>query len=133
MLRWIVVVLAAAALALKTPPPLPDSFYGLEARTLEDEDFSFERLRGKVVLITNIASECGYTEDKCGDRLRRYRSAANARRVVAATKSSRRCKTSLPTTSSLSDFHAISLASKSLAREGRFASLPRARARRFRS
>ena len=28
-----------------------------------EEDFSFVKLKGKVVLITNIASECGYTED----------------------------------------------------------------------
>ena len=55
--------LAFAAAARSREELLPDSFYGLMARTLEDQDFSFEELKGKVVLITNIASECGYTED----------------------------------------------------------------------
>jgi glutathione peroxidase len=36
-------------------------FYSLSCKTLEGEDFSFEQLRGKRVLIVNTASKCGFT------------------------------------------------------------------------
>jgi glutathione peroxidase len=36
-------------------------FYSLSANTLEGEQFDFEQLRGKRVLIVNTASECGFT------------------------------------------------------------------------
>ena len=36
-------------------------FYSLSAMTLEGEDYNFEKLRGKKVLIVNTASECGFT------------------------------------------------------------------------
>lgn len=39
----------------------PVDFYSLSANTLEGEAFSFEKLRGKKVLIVNTASECGFT------------------------------------------------------------------------
>lgn len=36
-------------------------FYSLSCNTLEGEEFSFEQLRGKRVLIVNTASKCGFT------------------------------------------------------------------------
>lgn len=37
------------------------SFYDLSAKDIEGNDFSFESLKGKRVMIVNTASECGYT------------------------------------------------------------------------
>lgn len=36
-------------------------FYDLKERSIEGPDFDFKKLQGKVVLISNIASQCGYT------------------------------------------------------------------------
>ena len=37
------------------------SFYDLEAETIDGSQFKFELLKGKKVLIVNTASKCGYT------------------------------------------------------------------------
>ena len=37
------------------------SFYELKAKTIDGEDFNFNSLKGKKVLIVNTASKCGYT------------------------------------------------------------------------
>ena len=37
------------------------SFYELEAKTIDGELFKFSQLKGKKVLIVNTASKCGYT------------------------------------------------------------------------
>jgi glutathione peroxidase len=37
------------------------SFYDLKVKKLNGEDFDFDQLRGKRVLIVNTASECGFT------------------------------------------------------------------------
>lgn len=37
------------------------SFYDLKAKTIDGKDFSFTTLKGKRVLIVNVASECGFT------------------------------------------------------------------------
>lgn len=38
------------------------SFYDMEAKDIHGETFKFESLRGKVAIIVNVASYCGYTE-----------------------------------------------------------------------
>ena len=47
----------ACAKAGGPPPPIAESFYDLEATTAEGETLDFGGLRGKVVLVTNVASE----------------------------------------------------------------------------
>lgn len=37
------------------------SFYDLKAMTLEGQDYDFNALKGKMVLIVNTASKCGFT------------------------------------------------------------------------
>ena len=37
------------------------SIYDFKVQTLEGEDFSFEQLKGKKVMIVNTASKCGFT------------------------------------------------------------------------
>ena len=39
----------------------PTDFYSLSAETIDGAEFSFEQLRGKRILIVNVASKCGYT------------------------------------------------------------------------
>lgn len=39
----------------------PESFYSLKAISNKGEEISFEKFRGKKVLIVNLASQCGYT------------------------------------------------------------------------
>ncbi|KAG2449427.1 hypothetical protein HYH02_005574 [Chlamydomonas schloesseri] len=36
-------------------------FYGLSTTTLQGQPFPFSQLKGKVVLIVNVASKCGFT------------------------------------------------------------------------
>jgi len=36
--------------------PIAASFYELQSTTIDGEPYSFEQLRGKVVMITNVAS-----------------------------------------------------------------------------
>ncbi|KAG0194680.1 hypothetical protein DFQ28_007826 [Apophysomyces sp. BC1034] len=40
--------------------------YSFSARSLQGEDISLERYRGKVLLIVNTASECGFTPQYAG-------------------------------------------------------------------
>jgi len=39
----------------------PQSFYDYTATTIDGEEFKFSNLKGKKVIIVNVASKCGYT------------------------------------------------------------------------
>jgi len=54
---------AVAALALIALPLKSENmgFYSFTVQTIDGEEFSFEQLKGKKVLVVNTASECGYT------------------------------------------------------------------------
>lgn len=54
-----ILILLLAVLILNTQTT---DFYSLTAKTIDGKDFSFEQLRGKRVLIVNVASKCGYTK-----------------------------------------------------------------------
>lgn len=41
--------------------PKQISFYSLKAKTIDGKEFDFSTLKGKRVLIVNVASECGFT------------------------------------------------------------------------
>jgi glutathione peroxidase len=66
-------------LGLRSPSlPAPDSLYDLSLKTLDGETISFDRYRGKTLLIVNTASKCGNTpqyaelqslHEKFGDRV----------------------------------------------------------------
>lgn len=51
------------------------SIYDLTARTLEGDERGFEQFRGKVLLVVNVASRCGFTPQYSGLEAlyRRYR------------------------------------------------------------
>lgn len=48
-------------LAIHNPENKVMSFYNLQAETIDGEKFDFSSLKGKRVLIVNVASECGFT------------------------------------------------------------------------
>lgn len=45
---------------------MTDSFYDLEATTLDGKPYSFDQVKGKTVLVVNTASSCGYTPQYAG-------------------------------------------------------------------
>lgn len=49
-----------------TPMPTPASFYDLKSQTLEGAPIDLATFRGKVTLVVNVASECGYTRQYAG-------------------------------------------------------------------
>ena len=64
------------------PKPPPSSFYDLTARTLDGRDIAFSSYRGKVVLIVNTASRCGFTHQYAGLEALHERHAAEGLAVL---------------------------------------------------
>ncbi|MDR2682340.1 MAG: glutathione peroxidase [Dysgonamonadaceae bacterium] len=44
----------------QTTAPAPD-IYGFTVKTIDGEDFSFSSLKGKKIMVVNVASKCGLT------------------------------------------------------------------------
>ena len=75
-------VVARGALAEEVPSPTgsnknkkarPTSALEFQVKTIDGEPFQLQRLSGKVVLIVNVASECGLTEQQYAGLEKLYR------------------------------------------------------------
>jgi glutathione peroxidase len=63
---WTVLLMLATVPAVAAAESLPKSFYELKARTLAGKDQPLAAFKGKVSLVVNVASECGYTPQYAG-------------------------------------------------------------------
>jgi glutathione peroxidase len=52
---------AAGDAASKGDNPMPDSFYDLKATSLQGKPYDLGQHKGKVALVVNVASQCGFT------------------------------------------------------------------------
>jgi glutathione peroxidase len=57
---------AAASPTTRNPAPIAMDFYSLKVRSLEGQVVDLAQYRGKVTLVVNVASECGFTPQYAG-------------------------------------------------------------------
>lgn len=60
-IKMIVTFLMALGLASPVVSAQPKSFYDFTVKTIDGNDFSLSELKGKKVLVVNVASKCGFT------------------------------------------------------------------------
>jgi glutathione peroxidase len=63
---FLTLALAAAGDAVPGGAVAPDSFYSLKTTTLQGQPADLTQFAGRVTLVVNVASECGYTPQYAG-------------------------------------------------------------------
>jgi hypothetical protein len=64
---------------LSLPVALSADFYSLSATDIDGKKVDFASFRGKVVLVVNVASECGYTQSHYTGLTKLYRRFADTK------------------------------------------------------
>jgi glutathione peroxidase len=55
-----------SVMAMTAAPALPSSFYDIETKALDGKPGNLAQYKGKVALVVNVASKCGYTPQYAG-------------------------------------------------------------------
>jgi len=66
MTKFALVVLCAVAVTASISAQQPQSFYDLKTNSLEGKPGNLAQYKGKVSLVVNVASKCGYTPQYAG-------------------------------------------------------------------
>lgn len=53
----------SCSMAQEKKADIPKDFYSIVERDIHGNEISFDRFKGKVVYVVNVASQCGYTEE----------------------------------------------------------------------
>jgi glutathione peroxidase len=64
MLKILLIMIVSTQLALSKGEPM--SLYDFHVRTIEGDKYALSRYKGKVLLIVNVASRCGFTPQYSG-------------------------------------------------------------------
>ena len=61
-----VAVSSLSVMAMTAAPALPSSFFDIETKALDGKPGNLAQYKGKVALVVNVASKCGYTPQYAG-------------------------------------------------------------------